>query len=111
MLELKAKKNSLSMLRRSSIGGLTIHMIDQSRYEVTGHMKNGITCGKWQMLGIPCTHAMVVFKELRYQHCYAWVSSYFTMETYRSTYKEVVFPMPVQLNTKNQMKSWLFCHH
>nr|KAJ0210469.1 hypothetical protein LSAT_V11C400191580 [Lactuca sativa] len=67
-----------------------VYHIDQSRYEVTNQMKNGIlnlescyyTCGKWQLLGIPCTHAMAVFKELRYQHCSAWMSSYFTMETY-----------------------------
>nr|KAJ0209038.1 hypothetical protein LSAT_V11C400167690 [Lactuca sativa] len=71
--------------------GFRVYQIDQSRYEVTGQMKNGIvnlesrncTCGKWKFSGIPCTHAMIVFKELRYQHCSAWVSSYFTMKTYR----------------------------
>ena len=54
-----------------------IYHIDQSRYEVTDQMKNGIvnleshycTCSKWKLSGIPCIHAMAVFKELRYQHC------------------------------------------
>nr|KAJ0219758.1 hypothetical protein LSAT_V11C200071970 [Lactuca sativa] len=80
-----------------------VYQIDQSRYEGTGEMKTGIvnlesryyTYGKWQLSGIPCTHVMAVFKELRYQHCSAWVSSYFTMETYCSTYVEVVFPVPI----------------
>nr|KAJ0187820.1 hypothetical protein LSAT_V11C900498960 [Lactuca sativa] len=35
-------------------------------------------------------------RELRYQHCSAWVSSYFTMETHHSIYVEVVFLVPVQ---------------
>ncbi|CAI9294322.1 unnamed protein product [Lactuca saligna] len=38
---------------------------------------------------------MAVFKELRYQYCSAWVSSYFIMETYCSTYVEFVYPVPV----------------
>nr|KAJ0186839.1 hypothetical protein LSAT_V11C900482550 [Lactuca sativa] len=80
-----------------------VYRINQSRYKVTDQMKNGIvnlescyyTCGKWQLSGIPCTHPMAVFKELRYQDCSVWVSSYFIMETYRSTYVEVVFRVPV----------------
>ena len=48
---------------------------------------------------------MTVFKELRYQHCSAWVSSYFIMEKYRSTYVEVVFPMavPVEYEEPNEV--------
>ncbi|KAL7585573.1 hypothetical protein Lser_V15G44395 [Lactuca serriola] len=56
-----------------------VYQIYQSKYEVTEQMKNGIvnlesrycTCVKWKLSGIPCTHAMAVFKELRYQHCSA----------------------------------------
>nr|KAJ0219153.1 hypothetical protein LSAT_V11C300148450 [Lactuca sativa] len=78
-----------------------VYQIDQSRYEVANQMKNGIvnfesrcfTCGKRKSSNIPCSHAMSEFNELRYQHCNTWVSSYFTIETYRSTYREVVFPM------------------
>ncbi|CAI9275351.1 unnamed protein product [Lactuca saligna] len=39
-------------------------------------------------------------QELRYQHCSAWVSLHFTMETYSSTYAEVVFPVPVPAEYK-----------
>nr|KAJ0193254.1 hypothetical protein LSAT_V11C800452130 [Lactuca sativa] len=62
-----------------------VYQIDQSRYKVTNQMKNGIVN----------LENKVVVKELKYQYYSAWVSSYFTMETYRSTYVEVVFPMPV----------------
>ncbi|CAI9278948.1 unnamed protein product [Lactuca saligna] len=80
-----------------------VYQINQSRYEVAGQIKNGIVnleshyClyGKRKLAGIPCTHAMDVFKKLRYQHCSAWVSSYFIMEKYISTYVEVVLHVPV----------------
>nr|KAJ0199564.1 hypothetical protein LSAT_V11C600313470 [Lactuca sativa] len=57
--------------------GFRVYQIDQSRYEVTDQMKNGIvklesrwcTCWRCQLSGIPYSHAMTVFKELRYQHC------------------------------------------
>nr|KAJ0204502.1 hypothetical protein LSAT_V11C500295190 [Lactuca sativa] len=77
--------------RINKSSGFRVYQIDQSRYEVIDQMKNGIvnleshcfTCEKWQFPGIPCSHSMTFFKELRYQHCAIWVSSYFIMETYR----------------------------
>ncbi|CAI9283575.1 unnamed protein product [Lactuca saligna] len=51
--------------------------------------------GNGNYRGIPCTHVVVVFKELRYQQCYVWVSSYFIMQTYRLTYEKVAFHVPV----------------
>nr|KAJ0198052.1 hypothetical protein LSAT_V11C700350060 [Lactuca sativa] len=89
--------------RRINISSIFwVYQIDQSRYETTEQMKIGIInlesryymCVKWKILGIPCTHDMVVFEELRFQHCSAWVLLYFTIETYRSTYEEVVFHVP-----------------
>ncbi|CAI9288995.1 unnamed protein product [Lactuca saligna] len=83
MLELKAKKEVTEYAEKVIDGRINkysaflVYEIDQSRYEVTNQMKNGI------------------LKELRYQHRSIWVSSSFTMETYRSTYVEVVFPVPV----------------
>lgn len=35
-----------------------------------------------------------------YQHCHKWVSSYITMETYRATYREVVFHVSVLVEYK-----------
>ena len=43
---------------------------------------------------------MSLFKELRYQHYGIWVSSYFIMETYRSTYIEVVFLVSIPVEYK-----------
>lgn len=53
------------------------------------------TYWEWKLSGILCSHDMEVFKELRYQHCNIWVSSYITMEKYRSPYIEIMFHMPV----------------
>nr|KAJ0205857.1 hypothetical protein LSAT_V11C500286000 [Lactuca sativa] len=78
--------------------GFQVYQIDQSRYEVTRKMKmysqHGISL-LHKFLGMHCSNVIVVFKELRYQHCSTWVSSYFTMETYRSTCIELVFTVPV----------------
>ncbi|KAL7598049.1 hypothetical protein Lser_V15G25294 [Lactuca serriola] len=103
-----AEKGIDRRINKSS--GFRVYQIHQRRYEVSDQMKNGIvnlesrhcTCEKWQLSGIPCTHAMTVFKELRYQHYNAWVSSYFTMETYHSTYAGLVFPVPVPTKYEEQ---------
>nr|KAJ0196720.1 hypothetical protein LSAT_V11C700375310 [Lactuca sativa] len=78
-----------------------VYQIDQSRYEVTDQMKNGkekkwnLVVARGQFSGTPYSHAMTVFNELRYHHYSTWMPSYFTMKTYRSTYIEVVFHVPV----------------
>nr|KAJ0193164.1 hypothetical protein LSAT_V11C800404720 [Lactuca sativa] len=55
--------------------GFLVYRIDHRIYEVTNQMKNGVlqfdlyfcTCGKWKLFSIPCSHAIDVLKELRYQ--------------------------------------------
>nr|KAJ0210178.1 hypothetical protein LSAT_V11C400189950 [Lactuca sativa] len=88
--KLKEKKMSLSMMRRSSLGGSTNHLDFRHTRLIKADMSRHYTYGKWQLSSIPFTHAMAVFKEPRYQHCSAWVSSDFIMETYHSTYIEVL---------------------
>uniref|UniRef100_A0A1D1YAP4 Protein FAR1-RELATED SEQUENCE 11 n=1 Tax=Anthurium amnicola TaxID=1678845 RepID=A0A1D1YAP4_9ARAE len=51
------------------------------------------TCRRWQMTGLPCTHALTVFDRIG-KNMYDYCSRYFTTEMYRITYSEPIHPIP-----------------
>ncbi|CAA7403092.1 unnamed protein product [Spirodela intermedia] len=51
------------------------------------------TCRRWQLTGLPCTHAMTVFDRLG-KNMYDYCSRYFTADMYRLTYAEQIHSIP-----------------
>lgn len=51
------------------------------------------TCLEWKQSGLPCCHAVAVFNSIG-KCVYDYCSSYFTVESYRSTYCASVNPIP-----------------
>ena len=51
------------------------------------------TCRRWQLTGLPCTHAMTVFDRLG-KNMYDYCSRYFTAEMYRVAYGEQIQTIP-----------------
>lgn len=52
------------------------------------------TCLGWKETGLPCRHALAVFTSTG-KNAYDYCSKYFTVDFYRSTYFESVFPVPI----------------
>ncbi|KAI4335085.1 hypothetical protein L6164_013766 [Bauhinia variegata] len=51
------------------------------------------TCRGWQITGLPCCHAIAVLECLG-RSPYDYCSRYFTVENYRLTYAESIYPVP-----------------
>uniref|UniRef100_A0A5B6ZQT0 SWIM-type domain-containing protein n=1 Tax=Davidia involucrata TaxID=16924 RepID=A0A5B6ZQT0_DAVIN len=51
------------------------------------------SCKEWQLTGLPCCHAIAVFECLG-RSPYDYCSRYFTIESYRLTYAEIIHPVP-----------------
>ncbi|XP_078432306.1 uncharacterized protein LOC144703887 isoform X2 [Wolffia australiana] len=62
-----------------------VHVVDIGAWECT--------CRRWQMTGLPCTHAMTVFDRLG-KNVYEYCSRYLTAEIYRTAYAEDVRSIP-----------------
>lgn len=71
-----------------------------SIFEVSGEFVNTVdiehwdcSCKEWQLMGIPCSHAIAVLECLG-RSAYDYCSRYFTTECYRLTYAESINPVP-----------------
>ncbi|PIA36540.1 hypothetical protein AQUCO_03300019v1 [Aquilegia coerulea] len=51
------------------------------------------SCKAWQITGLPCFHAVVVFERIG-RSPYDYCSKYFSTESYRLTYSELINPVP-----------------
>ncbi|KAL5859344.1 hypothetical protein ACOSQ4_000640 [Xanthoceras sorbifolium] len=51
------------------------------------------SCGDWQLNGYPCFHAVAVLQRMG-EDLYNYCSKYYTTETFRSTYRESINPLP-----------------
>ncbi|XP_026457286.1 uncharacterized protein LOC113358003 isoform X1 [Papaver somniferum] len=83
------KAQSLEVLFASGsifdVRGESVNKVD------IGH--GGCTCKEWQIMGLPCSHSIAVFQWVErnpYEYCATW----YTTETYRSTYQESINPVP-----------------
>ncbi|CAA0816564.1 Unknown protein [Striga hermonthica] len=89
------------LLERESLKVRTLQVLISggNRFEVRGDTIEGVdvdscecTCKMWQIMGIPCCHAIAVIGCLG-RDPYDYCSRYFTAESYRLTYSEVVHPI------------------
>ena len=78
----------------------TIHEIGYGEFEVRDFKRNPklnyynhtCECRKWQLFGLPCSHAIAVASYLRQRDCSQLASDYFSKSIYRATYAEVIQP-------------------
>lgn len=85
----KARAGKLGVLRSSEnvfeVRGSSINVINTGTWECT--------CGRWQVSGLPCVHAIAVINHLG-RSIYDYCSQYFRVESYRAAYSESVYPIP-----------------
>ncbi|KAA8528161.1 hypothetical protein F0562_035588 [Nyssa sinensis] len=67
------------------VRGESVDMVDIDRWDCS--------CKEWQLTGLPCCHAIAVFECLG-RSPYDYCSRYFTIESYRLTYAELIHPVP-----------------
>ncbi|XP_058092845.1 uncharacterized protein LOC131239257 [Magnolia sinica] len=51
------------------------------------------TCQRWQIIGLPCMHAVAVFDRMS-RNSYDYCSGYYTLDRYRLTYSKQINPVP-----------------
>ncbi|XP_026393324.1 uncharacterized protein LOC113288491 [Papaver somniferum] len=54
------------------------------------------SCRDWQFYGLPCSHAVAALISCR-KDIYEFCEPYFTVANYRSTYSEVIHPIPAKI--------------
>ncbi|OVA13523.1 Phox/Bem1p [Macleaya cordata] len=67
------------------VRGDAVYSVDIDRWDCT--------CKEWQIMGLPCCHAIAVFECIG-RNPYDYCSRYFTTESYRVTYSESINPVP-----------------
>lgn len=56
-------------------------------------LQHSCTCRKWDLIGIPCQHAIsAIF--LKHEDVEDYVSHWYTVETYRKSYEHIIYPVP-----------------
>ncbi|XP_078439733.1 uncharacterized protein LOC144709928 [Wolffia australiana] len=84
-----ARAHKLGVLRSSEnvfeVRGSNISVVDTAAWECS--------CGRWQLAGLPCAHAVAVAAHLG-RSVYDLCSHYLRAETYRVAYAESVYPIP-----------------
>ncbi|KAJ9535233.1 hypothetical protein OSB04_un001676 [Centaurea solstitialis] len=79
----------------------TVHEIGYDRFEVRDFKRNPTVdfenykcdCMKWQLSGLPCSHAIVVANYLRLLDCNHLAKVYFKTSKLQATYVEVIQPV------------------
>ncbi|KAI3702475.1 hypothetical protein L6452_28213 [Arctium lappa] len=77
-----------------------VHEIGYGLYEVQDSRKDAkvdyhrysCSCRKWQISGLPCSHAIAVARHERCTDVIHLVSPYFKADNFRATYSEVIHP-------------------
>ncbi|KAJ3674080.1 hypothetical protein LUZ60_006072 [Juncus effusus] len=84
-----ARSRKLNVLCSSEtvfeVRGNTIFVVNTATWECT--------CRRWQLSGLPCAHAIAVFKRVD-RPVYEYCRNYFRVECYKSSYDEMVNPIP-----------------
>lgn len=62
----------------------SIHAVDVDR--------RTCTCGYWQLLRMPCKHACAAIEKMQ-GDIYDYCDPYYTVEYYKMTYNEVIYPL------------------
>jgi len=62
----------------------SIHVVDTEKRECT--------CLEWKLTGLPCRHAIAVFK-CKGSSVYDYCSKYYTVDSFRSTYSKSILPV------------------
>ncbi|XP_011017875.1 PREDICTED: uncharacterized protein LOC105121077 [Populus euphratica] len=62
----------------------SIHVVDTEKRECT--------CLEWKLTGLPCRHAIAVFK-CKGSSVYDYCSKYYTVDSFRSTYSKSILPI------------------
>jgi len=62
----------------------SIHVVDTEKRECT--------CLEWKLAGLPCRHAIAVFK-CKGSSVYDYCSKYYTVDSFRSTYSKSILPI------------------
>ena len=85
----RARAGKLGVLRSSEsvfeVRGSTISVVNTGTWECT--------CGRWQVSGLPCVHAVSVVNHLG-RSAYDYCSQCFRVESYRAAYAETVYAIP-----------------
>ncbi|GAB2253904.1 hypothetical protein Droror1_Dr00021713 [Drosera rotundifolia] len=68
-------------------------VVDQKRTHVVDLLERKCNCRVWQVNGIPCKHVCACI-EATGEALHGYCDSYFTIESYKITYKEIFNPMP-----------------
>ncbi|WVZ86877.1 hypothetical protein U9M48_033595 [Paspalum notatum var. saurae] len=55
--------------------------------------KKECSCMKWQITGLPCTHALCLINSMRDRHVEDYVDDYYSVETFKMAYAGAVMPM------------------
>ncbi|XP_008808995.2 uncharacterized protein LOC103720843 isoform X2 [Phoenix dactylifera] len=67
------------------VHGSSINVVNIASWECT--------CQRWQLMGLPCLHAIAVFNRVG-RSAYDYCSRYFRCESYRLTYSASINPVP-----------------
>ncbi|ONK80630.1 uncharacterized protein A4U43_C01F19970 [Asparagus officinalis] len=67
------------------VRGNTIYVVNIGNWECT--------CRRWQLSGLPCSHAFAVFNRIN-RSVYDYCSKYFRTDYYHSAYSEAINPIP-----------------
>ncbi|XP_062203799.1 uncharacterized protein LOC133906007 [Phragmites australis] len=51
------------------------------------------TCGKWQLIGIPCLHAIAFIVTIRQYKMEDYVHEFYSIERFRKAYEGILYPM------------------
>ncbi|KAL4589685.1 hypothetical protein LXL04_002593 [Taraxacum kok-saghyz] len=78
-----------------SVARISCHVVGSIRQECSTKRK---PCWKWRLSGLPCGHVISILRSLNYDDCSPYANPAFTTETYRSTYEELIHPLPAPVD-------------
>ena len=88
---------------KDEIRGWSVSGVSDTVYQVHDFKSGGIvnlreqtcSCKYWDLTGLPCGHVIMVLTYLRRDNCGHFAIDDYKIETYRNTYQESVYPLPV----------------
>lgn len=78
-------------VQRSSAFLFEVH--DRGKILAVDLHKRTCSCKCWQMVGIPCSHALTCIEKM-HQNPYEFTDQYYTVSMYRVAYEGVIYPVP-----------------
>ncbi|KAL5783426.1 hypothetical protein ACOSP7_008455 [Xanthoceras sorbifolium] len=84
----------------------TLFEVRDDSTNIIDMIKQECSCGGWKITGIPCRHVIAVFNCTgRSGNVYDYCSSYLTVDKYRSTYSESIYPVADISKTPSKEKT------